>query len=146
MWADIEREMRAAAARVPAALRGHRVYFEIDSTPYAAGAGSFIGETLTRLGLVNALPVELGAFPKLNPELVVRLQPDIIVAPRQNLRDMAARPGWAGLLALQRGRLCGFTSDRYDLLTRPGPRMGEAARLLADCLASMPPTTMPERR
>ena len=29
----------AAAARVPAALRGQRVYFEVDAAPYAAGRG-----------------------------------------------------------------------------------------------------------
>ncbi|HEY8709304.1 MAG TPA: helical backbone metal receptor, partial [Burkholderiaceae bacterium] len=54
VWSGIERDTRAAAARVPAALRGQRVYFEIDATPYAAGAGSFIGEMLARMGLANA--------------------------------------------------------------------------------------------
>ena len=50
VWAGVERDTRAAAARVPAAERGQRVYFEIDPTPYAAGPGSFIGETLQRAG------------------------------------------------------------------------------------------------
>ena len=86
--ADIERETQAALARVPAPLRGQRVYFEIDATPYAAGAKSFIGETLTRLGLVNAVPAELGAFPKLNPEFVVRLQPDLIMSNDHNLAEI----------------------------------------------------------
>jgi iron complex transport system substrate-binding protein len=39
------------------------VYFEIAGGPYAAGRSSFIGETLTRLGLVNIVPAELGPFP-----------------------------------------------------------------------------------
>ena len=43
VWSAIERDLSAAAARVPVAVRGKRVYFEIDATPYAAGAGSFIG-------------------------------------------------------------------------------------------------------
>jgi len=50
LWAAIERDVDRAAARVPPALRGQRVYFEVDTTPYAAGEGSFIGETLARLG------------------------------------------------------------------------------------------------
>lgn len=134
VWSNIEREMRAAAARVPPALRGQRVYFEVDATPYAAGAGSFIGETLARLGLANAVPVEFGPFPKLNPEYVVRLQPDIVMAVKQSLVDMPKRPGWAALRALNEERSCGFASERYELLIRPGPRMGEAAGVLADCL------------
>ena len=134
VWSAIERDTRMAAERVPAELRGQRVYFEVDATPYAAGTGSFIGETLARLGLANAVPAELGPFPKLNPEYVVRLQPDIVMANERNLADMPKRPGWSTLRALQRGHSCGFGLDRYELLIRPGPRLGEAALALADCL------------
>ena len=138
VWARIEREMLAAAAKVPPALRGQRVYFEVDSAPYAAGASSFIGQTLTRLGLVNAVPAELGPFPKLSPEFVVRAQPDIVMADARSLAAMARRPGWSALRALRNAQTCGFASARYELLIRPGPRMGEAALLLADCLLSLP--------
>ena len=137
VWATIERDTRAATERVPAALRGKRVYFEVDATPYAAGAGSFIGETLARLGLANAVPTELGPFPKLNPEYVVRLQPDIVMANERNLAEMPRRPGWSTLRALKSGQSCGFGLDRYELLIRPGPRMGEAALVLADCLVAI---------
>ena len=137
VWSAIERDTRMAAERVPAALRGQRVYFEVDATPYAAGAGSFIGETLARLGMANAVPAELGPFPKLNPEYVVRLQPDIVMANERNLADMPKRPGWSTLRALKNGRSCGFALDRYELLIRPGPRMGEAALVLADCLVAI---------
>ncbi|MDP3820299.1 MAG: helical backbone metal receptor [Burkholderiales bacterium] len=137
VWSAIERDTRTAAERVPAALRGQRVYFEVDATPYAAGAGSFIGETLARLGLASAVPAELGPFPKLNPEYVVRIQPDIVMANDRNLAEMPKRPGWSTLRALQRGRSCGFGLERYELLIRPGPRMGEAALALADCLVAI---------
>jgi iron complex transport system substrate-binding protein len=137
VWAGIERETRAAVDRVPTALRGQRVYFEVDTTPYAAGPASFIGETLARLGLANAVPAELGPFPKLNPEYVVRLQPDIVMALKQNVIEMGQRPGWSALRALHDGRSCAFTSERYELLIRPGPRMGEAAGAIADCLVGL---------
>ena len=137
VWAGIERDTRAAAGRVPVAVRGKRVYFEVDATPYAAGPASFVGETLARLGLANALPAELGPFPKLNPEYVVRLQPDIVMAVASNLAEMPRRPGWSALRALQARQSCGFTSERYELLVRPGPRMGEAAAVLADCMVSI---------
>ena len=138
LWSTIEQQLAAAAARVPAALRGRRVYFEVDATPYAAGSGSFIGETLLRLGLGNIVSPALGPFPRLNPEYVLRAQPDIVMALQRNLAEMPGRPGWASLQALQLRQTCGFASAPYDVLVRPGPRMGEAALLLADCLAALP--------
>jgi iron complex transport system substrate-binding protein len=137
VWAQIETRTQAAAARVPASVRGLRVYFEVDATPYAAGTGSFIGETLRQLGLANIVPAELGPFPKLNPEYVVRAQPDVVMALARNLAEMPKRPGWGRLNALQTRRACGFDSARYELITRPGPRLGEAAEVLADCLVKL---------
>lgn len=135
--ARIESEMQAAAQRVPLALRGQRVYFEVDPTPYAAGAASFIGETLARLGLGNVVPVGMGPFPRLNPEFVLRAQPDVVMATRRGLDEMARRPGWSSLRALQNRRSCGFDPGPYEVLVRPGPRMGEAALAVADCLAGL---------
>lgn len=136
-WLRIQAAITDAAARVPAALRGQRVYFEVDATPYAAGAGSFIGETLTRLGMGNIATPELGPFPRLNPEFVIKARPDIVIAAQRNLDEMPRRPGWGALDALVRRRSCGFGVERYELLVRPGPRMGEAAQLLATCLAGL---------
>ena len=137
LWRRIEQQMAEAAARVPAALRGRSVYFEVESSPYAAGPASFIGETLARLGLHNIVPAVLGPFPKLSPEFVVRAQPEVVIAEARNLRDMAQRPGWAALRALQRQQLCSYAGEHYEVLVRPGPRMGLAALQLADCLAAM---------
>ena len=138
VWDKIEADIQSAAAKLPKAVRGQRVYFEVDATPYAASASSFIGETLSRLGMGNAVPEALGPFPKLSPEFVVRAQPDVIMATARSIADMAKRPGWQALHALKLRRTCGFVPERYELLIRPGPRMGEAALVLADCLARLP--------
>lgn len=137
LWLGIESELRQAQALVPAALHGKRVYFEVASTPYAAGEASFIGETLARLGMGNAIPASLGPFPKLNPEFVVKAQPDVVMATARAVAEMPGRPGWNTLRALQQQRTCGFDTERYDVLVRPGPRLGEAAGVLARCLAGL---------
>ncbi len=137
VWSAIDRDLTTAAARVPSGVRGERVYFEVASAPYAAGEASFIGETLARLGMANVVPRDLGPFPRLNPEFVVRSAPDIVIASRRALASMATRPGWAGLHALTRGRTCGIDVEHYDLVVRPGPRLGEAALVLGDCLAGL---------
>lgn len=137
LWQRIQARIDAAAQRVPAGLRGQKVYFEVASAPYAAGESSFVGETLARLGMGNAVPAALGPFPKLNPEYVVRARPDIVMATSAALAEMPARPGWAGLAALQQRRSCGFPTERWEVLIRPGPRLADAADILADCLQSL---------
>ncbi len=136
-WREIERQMAEATARVPSALRGRSVYFEVETSPYAAGPTSFIGQTLQQLGLRNIVPAELGPFPKLSPEFVVRAQPDIVIAEARNHREMAKRPGWSSLRALQQHQVCEFAAATYEVLVRPGPRMGQAALQLANCLAGL---------
>jgi iron complex transport system substrate-binding protein len=68
---------------------------------------------------------------------VVRAAPDIIMASRASLQDMARRPGWSALAALRGGRVCAFDAAERDVLVRPGPRMPEAARLMAACVAAL---------
>ena len=93
--------------------------------------------------MANVVPPELGPFPKLNPEFVVRAQPDLIMLIDRNAAGLARRPGWGSLRALQQQRICGFDSARYDMLVRPGPRLGEAALVLADCLAGLASSGVP---
>lgn len=131
----VDAGVAAAAQSVPAAARGQRVYFEVSPAPHAAGRSSFIGELLTALDLANIIGPELGPFPKINPELVVRAAPDLIMSSEQGAADMPRRPGWAGLKALREGHVCVFSAEERDVIVRPGPRMHEAARLLADCAA-----------
>mgnify|MGYP004702818579 CR=1 FL=1 len=135
VWRATDAGVQAAVQSLPPAARGARVYFEVNPGPYGAGPGSFIGETLTRLGARNILGATLGPFPKLNPEFVVRADPDLIMIGARSAEGLAARPGWASMRALREQRLCVFTPEQSDVLIRPGPRMAEAARLMAACLA-----------
>lgn len=137
VWQRIQRDIAAAAERVPSARRGQRVYFEIGGGPYAAGRSSFIGETLSLLGMDNIVPADLGPFPKLNPEFVVRALPQVVMGVQREQAAMAARPGWQSIPAIAQNQRCGFETPRYEMLIRPGPRMGEAAGVLADCLAGL---------
>ena len=133
-WASIEEGVDAAARSLPPAQRGTTVYFEVNSGPYAASESSFIGELLARLGVANVVPGQLGPFPKLNPEFVVRADPQVIMISDRNAASLRSRPGWDRIRALRDGRLCMFTPEQGDVMVRPGPRMAEAARLMVDCL------------
>lgn len=139
IWRQIDAEVSAAAQSLPARVRNVRVYYEVNRAPYAASESSFIGETLTRLGARNVVPASLGPFPKLNPEYVVRANPDIIMIGDRNFEGLAQRPGWDRIRAVREDRICRFSPAESDVMVRPGPRMGEAARLMARCLQEWAP-------
>jgi iron complex transport system substrate-binding protein len=141
----IDDELLAAARNMPASLRGRSVYVEVGGVSSAASAGSFIGETVAALGLVNIVPAEMGLFPKINPEMVVRRAPDLIIAPQSSGHGLAGRPGWGDIPAVRQGQVCLLDDTRMDLLSRPGPRVGEAAHMLVDCLLALP-GPQPSRR
>ena len=139
VWRAIDAGVAAAAQSLPASARGARVYFEVNNAPYAAGETSFIGETLLRLGARNIVPAALGPFPKLNPEYVVRADPELIMVGARSAAGLEQRPGWGGIRAVREQRICRFTAEESDVLVRPGPRMPEAARLMARCLSEKAP-------
>jgi len=138
---NMERDMRAAVQAVPATARGKSVYFEVNPGPYAASESSFIGETLAQLGLKNIVPASLGTFPKINPEMVVRAQPDVILVGDNEVDDLSKRPGWASLAAIRAKRICVFDKQDSDTLVRPGPRMAIGAMRVAQCLQRLYPAT-----
>lgn len=139
IWRAIDAAVMAAAQSLPPGVRGTRVYFEVSPGPYAAGEASFIGETLTRLGVKNIVPAPLGPFPKLNPEFIVRADPDLIMVSQRSAEGLLQRPGWMSVRALRGQHLCVFSAQESDTLVRPGPRMAEGARLMARCLADKAP-------
>ncbi len=145
IWRMIDADISTAARSLPAAARSARVYFEVNNGPYAAGEASFIGETLARLGVQNIVPASLGPFPKINPEFVVRANPDLIMVGDYNYIGMEQRPGWSGMRALRDKRVCLFNRDETDMLARPGPRMADGARLMARCIADKLATNTPSK-
>jgi iron complex transport system substrate-binding protein len=139
IWRTIDAAVSAAAQSLPARARATRVYFEVNQGPYAAGESSFIGETLTRLGVKNIVPAALGPFPKLNPEFIVRANPDVIMIGERSASGLTQRPGWHSVRAVRENRLCIFSTEQANALVRPGPRMAEGARLMAQCLTDKVP-------
>ena len=136
LWRTIDASMSAASQSLSREAKNTRVYFEVSRGPYAAGESSFIGETLTRLGVKNIIPASLGPFPRINPEFVVRANPDLIMVGNRSMEAMAAYPGWSRIKAVKEQRICVYGVDESDVVVRPGPRMAEAARIMAKCIAS----------
>jgi iron complex transport system substrate-binding protein len=134
VWNQIQKEIMRANKQLSGKSGNIRVYFEVNPAPFAAGSTSFIGEILTQLGLVNIIPKSLGPFPKINPEFVVQAKPDVIILTESTLADIQKRPGWGSIPAVSKNQICVFTGEQNDVLVRPGPRMGEAALIISQCI------------
>ena len=139
LWQSIQHKLEVASARVPKTAKGARIYFEAGSGYFAAGEASYIGETLKRLGLVNVVTPYMGSFPQVNPEFVVKANPQIIFMGERAANDLKTRPGWNRIEAIQQHRICSFTPDQSDIIVRSGPRIADAAELMVACLKRIYP-------
>ena len=139
VWRELQAGVAEAAQLVPASIKNTRVYFEVSRGPYAAGPQSFIGEILSQLGVANVVPAELGPFPRLSPEFLLRAQPDVILLGNRSMQAATSYPGWNHLKAIKGGHLCVFSDEDSYTIVRPGPRMAEAAQLIAQCLKDKAP-------
>jgi iron complex transport system substrate-binding protein len=103
-----------------------------------AGRGTFVGDLLDVAGAENAYP-EAADWPTIGPQQVVALAPEVVIinatgedAPPDRVAGL--RRAWAGLTsvpAVAKGRVHILTEP---YLTIPGPRVGLAARLLAETI------------
>ncbi|MFB9082637.1 ABC transporter substrate-binding protein [Deinococcus wulumuqiensis] len=111
------------------AVRKPTAYFEIDPTPYSIGPNSFMGVLLTKAGARNVIPASLGDFPKVDPELIVKQNPQLILG--TDLKTASARPGWKSITAVKTGKVIDIPKELNTILGRPGPRLPQALRGLA---------------
>ena len=117
-----------------------KVYLEVDPAMYAAGSRSFMGQLLTRLGVSNIAPAGSAQFMRLSPEFVLRADPDLIILAHHgnSLSKLDERPGWQHMRALRadqrRRRVCELSEEESRTVTRPGPRLDQAAAIFAACL------------
>ena len=139
VWQRMQNGVQAAAQSLPPEVQGARVYFEVSRGPYVAGPSSFIGEMLSRMQLGNVVPQEMGPFPRVNPEFIVRARPDVILMVNHSMQAASSYPGWQSLEAVKQQRICTFDARESDVIVRPGPRMDEAAALIARCVRGKAP-------
>ena len=127
-------EVRRAVADLPRTT----VFVEIDATPYAAGPTSLVGGIVELAGGAHVVDAALGDYPQIDPEYVVAQDPEVILlmdAPYGvTAEQVEARPGWSVLRAVRDGRVLELTLAEVDALSRPGPRLVEAAWAIARLL------------
>ena len=115
---------------------GKTVYFEVSPLQWGlwtAGKGTFMDELATICGLTNAF-ADVDGWAEISEEQVLSRNPDYIVTITMYygegptpVEEIASRPGWDVLTAVQEGRILNADSNE---ISRPGPRLMDAAETL----------------
>lgn len=139
--------VRVAADKARGASGRVRVYFGGTSPPYwTAGGRTFIDEVIQVAGGRNVGYKITQDWPAISPEAIVAFDPQAIIIPVKDLAlkgdsalakarlDISQAPGLKDTDAARNGRI--LLVDE-DVIERPGPRIAEAARTIADGLAKM---------
>ncbi len=136
--ARIDAKVAAVRAKTSSAPKP-RVFHEVDASdptrPFTVGPGSFIADLIDIAGGANVAAGTTSSYPQLSLEEIVRSDPQVIVLGDSDYGvsagQVAARPGWSEISAVKDHRVIGVAGS---LVSRPGPRLGDAAEAYARLL------------
>ena len=133
IWTGIERELEAVRDAVDGRERPS-VYYDIGYPPaFTVGSGSYLDTLITTAGGRNVFGDLSAPSPRVSLEAIISRDPDVIIHPSiapggEATAGPESRPGWENLRAVREGSVVTVPSQP---LHRLGPRLGEAAWLLA---------------
>ena len=136
LWTGIERELDAVRTAVEGRPRPG-VYYDVGYPPaFTVGAGSYLDALLTTAGGRNVFGDLTSPSPRVSLEAIIDRDPDVIVFPVSGgspatPAGLQERPGWENLRAVRSGAVVEVPAA---IVHRLGPRVAEAARLLAVAL------------
>ncbi len=143
-----------AVRRAVAGLQRPKVAVAVGREPLIlAGPASYLGELIALAGGTNVADAVGGRWPQVGLEYLVEQRPEVIFdlsismetaarskeLPRTEAAETAALQAWQRLASVPAvaerrvfdGSDVSTTTEQGSLLLRPGPRLGQAARLLA---------------
>jgi iron complex transport system substrate-binding protein len=107
----------------------------IDKVPLITASKGFIDEAIRLAGGENIAAGGSIAYPQYAREELLRKDPEVIIVPALSWKDVddliAAYPEWKRLRAVRNNRVYALP---VEIISRPGPRIGEAVTLLYQAL------------
>ncbi len=126
--ATMKAQIAAIVRSVPKPHRQVTYYYELDPTYYSVTSSTFIGSTLSLLGLTDIADSASGAaasggYPQLSSEFIVHADPDYVfladtLCCGQDATTVATRPGWSTMTAVSEHHVVGLDDD---IASRWGP-------------------------
>jgi iron complex transport system substrate-binding protein len=134
---SLARRMRAELAAVSAFAPADTptVFLVVNADPpMTAGPETFMAQMVAAAGARTAFPELREDWAMISLEEVLRRQPDWLLTStgeggtvERRLAQLRAAPGWRELRAVREGRVVALPSE---LISRPGPRLPQAARAI----------------
>ena len=130
--AQLRGELDAVRRSVAGRPRPRVFYVVFNDPPMTAGPNTFITQLIGVAGGESIFPDVRQPWPTVAMEEIVRRAPDLVVVPQGEfatnaLAQLRERAGWRDVGAVRAGRVVAVPAN---LLNRPGPHIGEAARTL----------------
>lgn len=132
---SLSAELAEVAGSVEGLSRPSVLYALSIDPPMTAGPHTYVSELIGVAGGRNVFADLANDFPSVGMEEIVRRDPDVLLLPtgargaEARLAQLRRTPGWRDLRAVRDGRVVAISTE---LLDRPGPHMGEVARLMRD--------------
>ena len=132
----LQTRVNAVVEAVAGAETTPLAFYELDSTeptaPWTSGKGTFIDTLIAMAGGSNLGAEFEGAWVQVSAEDLIAKNPDVIILGDSiwgvTPEDVAARPGWEAINAVQNGQVYPFNDD---MASRPGPRLVDGLEELA---------------
>lgn len=130
---NIKKQIKDVEEKVASVDSKEKTYFEISPSPeiYTAGAETFQQEILASAGIENIFADQKG-WAKIADEEVVKRNPDAIITTvgyvDNAVDEIKSRKGWENVSAVKEDQVYQLNED---VMSRPGPRIGEAVELVA---------------
>jgi iron complex transport system substrate-binding protein len=133
----LARQIRDTMAAVHAAVAARPtpsvLYLIWGDPPMTVGPHTFVGQLIGVAGGRDLFDDATTDWPRVSMEAILQRAPEVIVVAvgedaQRGAERMHEAPGWRSLAAVRAGRVVPVPAD---LMERPGPGLGRAARILA---------------
>ncbi len=117
--------LRSSYANIVIPVQKPSVFVEIYNSPLMTVTdSSFVGNLVNKAGGINVFPVLARDYCRINPEEVIKANPDIIIItyPGVTAQDVKNRKGWQNIPACRNNQIYTINDLNPDLILRAGPR------------------------
>lgn len=137
----IKSTINEVSAKLSNATKQKVVFLVYPDPMWVTGNGTYLNEVISIAGGMNAFSDKSGWF-VVNPEQVVAANPDVIIMSSMSLPKPAEEllnyfknlPGFNQINAVKNNRIYILSGEAANAVERPGPRISDAIKLLANIL------------
>lgn len=133
--AGMEAEVKEVEEITAGAKAKKSVFVDIGAF-YSAGPGSLLDDELNKLGAVNIAADSGETWPQLSVETIIEKNPEVYISLYTSADELKATSGLNELDCIKNDNIIYFDglSKEADMIQRPGPRVVQGIRLLAESI------------